>query len=104
VIDISNPRAAIRKIADVLDSDIDARAGAAVAEAKRKVMWDYNLLASIDRLTEAAERRGQPSGEPLVLRPEQAFRPPSGPTAWYIHAHARLHAASRRWRRKKPSD
>lgn len=93
VIDVGRPEEAIKKITEVLDSDIDLRSAPAVSEAKRKVMWEYNLLARIDHMLDAAERQNGSSGQPQPIRPELDFSP-------WLRAHARIQAGSRRLRRR----
>lgn len=98
VIDISKPDDAIRRIGEILDSEVDRRAAPAIAEAKRKVMWEYNLLARIDRLLDTLDAETAPIGEPQVVRPERSFGPEPAP--WYIRFHERVQATSRRLRRR----
>jgi hypothetical protein len=97
MIDIARPAEAIEKIAAILDSDTDSRAASAVAEAKRRVMWEHNMLARIDRFIDAAEQRGALSGEPRLISPESRFVQ-RRPMQWLLDIHGRVLAASRRRR------
>jgi len=73
LIDIRNPSAAVERITAILDSDHDMRAAEAVAHAKNRVLWDYNMLARIDALLNELEPLRPPLSRPQRLRPESEF-------------------------------
>lgn len=49
-IDLAKPRAALAAVRAVLESDIDRRHAAELAEAKRRILLDYNLFAVLERI------------------------------------------------------
>lgn len=86
-IDIADPDAAIERIAGILASDLDQRAGGAVEQAKQRVLWEHNMFARLDGLMAELEARGAAPGPAQEFRPEAMFRH-SGP--WYRRARKRL--------------
>ncbi len=56
-IDITKPKQAIAIIASVLQSDIDRTNTQALAEAKRRVLWEHNVFALLERLYPVIEIR-----------------------------------------------
>lgn len=58
-IDISKPDLAIKTIRSVLASKMDVEHAAALAEAKRRVLWEHNALALLERTYQKIEARGQ---------------------------------------------
>lgn len=49
-IDLAKPRAALATVRAVLESDIDRQHAAELAEAKRRILLDYNLFAVLERI------------------------------------------------------
>ena len=49
-IDLAKPRAALAIVRAVLESDIDRQQAAGLAEAKRRILLDYNLFAVLERI------------------------------------------------------
>lgn len=49
-IDLAKPRAALAIVRAVLESDIDRQQAAELAEAKRRILLDYNLFAVLERI------------------------------------------------------
>ena len=94
-IDISEPRRAIEAIARILDSELYTKSSEAVAAAKRKVMWEHNLLARIDRMTTAIEMRSQVTGSPDRFRQRGTFLPPAKPKGRLLRLHEKLVGALR---------
>jgi hypothetical protein len=95
VIDINEPDAAIARIVELLDSDMDIEAATAVAEAKRRVLWEHNMLARLDRLMSEAEANGPAAGAPQMIRAPHAF----WAQPWHLAAHQRLLRSLRNLRR-----
>jgi len=56
-IDLAEPRKALAIVAAVLESDKDQHHAAELAEAKRRVLWEYNLFAVLERLYPELEAR-----------------------------------------------
>jgi hypothetical protein len=54
-IDLNRPKQAIEKIRQVLNSLIDLNRTEALNEAKRRVLWEHNALAMLERTYEALE-------------------------------------------------
>lgn len=57
-IDVSQPAESIASIQEVLSSDLDRQRASAVAEAKRRVLWEHNVFALLQqtyRRLESAE-------------------------------------------------
>jgi hypothetical protein len=73
-IDITDPDAAVKAIRTTINSEIASRSAAAVEQSKHKILWEYNILAAIDRFAEAAELAGEATGERERIRPEGSFR------------------------------
>lgn len=72
-IDISKPAEALLTVATILEGDNDQRHAAALAEAKRRVLYEYNVFAVMEALfprLEAVQRQqaaGRKDLEPLNL-------------------------------------
>jgi len=49
-LEINNPRRAIARIKEVLAGDMDRRQAAALAEAKSRVLWEYNIFALLEQV------------------------------------------------------
>ena len=79
VIDIGDPDRSISAIGELLASDTDRQSAAAIAEAKRRVLWDHNILAVVDDLAARAENSGATLSDARPLLPEAAFLPPVVP-------------------------
>ncbi len=99
-IDIAKPDVAIATIAAILDSDLDSRSAGAVAEAKRRMLWEHNMLARLDALLGELEARGGVVGAPEPVRTESSFydRP------WLERAHLGLKRSLRRLRPRAKAD
>ncbi|WOB10078.1 glycosyltransferase family 10 domain-containing protein [Piscinibacter gummiphilus] len=48
-IDVSKPAESIARIREVLKSDLDRQRASAVAEAKRRVLWEHNVFGLLER-------------------------------------------------------
>lgn len=59
-IDIDKPIEAINTIRKVLSSDLDLVNSDALAEAKRRVLWEHNALAVLERVWEILEKKNIP--------------------------------------------
>jgi hypothetical protein len=49
-IDIGNPQRAIARIKEILAGNMDRRHAAELAEAKRRVLWEHNVFALLERV------------------------------------------------------
>lgn len=76
-IDITKPKQAIAIIASVLQSDIDRTNAQALAEAKRRVLWEHNVFALLERLYPVIETRlgsSAPLPAPALLQTDHYFK------------------------------
>lgn len=73
-IDISRPDEAIARIREILDSDLDRQRAAELAEAKRRILWEHNVFALLERTyarLEAQETSVQPAILPTRLHTDR---------------------------------
>lgn len=73
-IDIADPRAAIQTIERVITEKRADHAGAALEEARRRVLDEHNMFAVLARLTVGSGPRPALVA-PTILKPEKAFAP-----------------------------
>jgi hypothetical protein len=81
-VDMDDHKAAIEAIEEIIGSDRAERSRAALAEAKRRALFDHNIFALLDRTLADLEAHGRNSaGAAVMLVPEPAIvarysRPP----------------------------
>ncbi len=68
-IDISRPAEAIARIREVLTGDLDRQRASQLAEAKRRVLWEHNVFALLERTYRRLEA-SKPTPPPSLPRPE----------------------------------
>lgn len=71
-IDIGKPRQALDTIATVLQGDADRRYARALQEAKRKVMYEYNIFPTLEKIYSRLES-GVESPAGCLAEPERLF-------------------------------
>lgn len=72
-IDILQPEQALKTIAEVINGDTDIIAQTALTEARRKVLWEHNLFAVLDKTLGSLEKAMPKSEARVSIHPESFF-------------------------------
>lgn len=65
-IDVGRPAESISRIREILNSDLDRERASALAEAKRRVLWEHNVFALLERTYRRLEASEAQAPQKLV--------------------------------------
>ncbi len=80
-IDMGNPEASAQTIKAAIADNVFEKRASAIAEARRKILFEYNLYNEVWKAIRGIEPT--PEKSPLLLRSQNIYPVKSGPIAWF---------------------